>query len=638
MNPTDPPDDSWLSTAMTSLLHGTRPLSTLARTLSCVIFVLWLVRRRKNRTQLISDLAQVGSSYNAEYEEDKSHFDIIIAGGGTSGCVLAARLSEDPNVKVLLLDAGQSSQTLEYSRIPSGFGRLLRSTHAFPLWTTPQTHASNKPKFWPRAKVLGGCSAMNAMMAQYGSPSDFDAWAQEIQDPSWAWKNLSKYFRKFETFVAHPDYPDVDLGNRGKYGPVTIGYFNSITQTSKAFVKACVEVGMDWTPDFLMKSCGVSRVLTYVDKRFQRVSAESAYLTPEVLKRPNLKVAINARVLRILFDTKKSRPRAIGVEYSESQKLPPLRSFAKKEVIISAGAVHSPHILMLSGIGPSFHLRVNKIPLLQDLPGVGQHLTDHCVVDAYFKDKTESSFKFFRPSGLSEFGQLMKAAWTYRLGFGGPLASNFGECGAFFRSDDPVLFPPKEFHEKLVDTTSGPESPDLEIFSTPFAYRDHGVEWFDALHCYLLRPASRGEVRLTSSNPWSLPSVNPNYLQSPADIEKLLRGLRLMLRIAQTEALNPYLDESSTHPSLDHSLHLKSDEELLQLIRDRLETVYHPTSTCRMAPLEKGGVVDGELRVYGVQGLRVCDASVFTEIVSGHTAGACYAIAEKLADDIKLAY
>ncbi|KAG6814644.1 hypothetical protein H0H93_012789 [Arthromyces matolae] len=224
----------------------------------------------------------------------------------------------------------------------------------------------------------------------------------------------------------------------------------------------------------------------------------------------------------------------------------------------------------------------------------------------------------------------------------------WGESAAFVRTDDPVLFPKERYPETLPDSTSGPGAPDLEFFTTPLAYKEHGDIGFDvhtyALHVYLVssqrkaiknRPVSRGSVLLRSADPSDCPIVNPNYLQAPEDAAKLIRGVRLLLKIAQTEPFASYLDHNFLRSDLDHGLHLKSDEELLELVKERVETVYHPASTCRMAPQDMNGVVDSQLRVYGIDGLRVCDASIYPWIVSGHTAGACYAMGEKLADLLK---
>uniref|UniRef100_A0A8H8CLS0 pyranose dehydrogenase (acceptor) n=1 Tax=Psilocybe cubensis TaxID=181762 RepID=A0A8H8CLS0_PSICU len=613
-----------------------------------------------------SNLDKVGQRTEvASQSGPGGQYDIIVVGGGTSGCALAARLSEDPNLRVLLLEAGGSGKALSDSSTPAGFGRLLyNAKHVHQLRTESQVAAGGKVNFWPRAKMLGGCSSINAQMAQYGAFGDFDEWATYIEDDSWSWKNISQYFRRFEAFQPHPDYPEVDASARGLSGPVHVGFYNTVTKASHAFIKSCVAVGIPFTADFNGKNgtIGAGRIMTYVDKNYKRVSAETAYLTPEVLARPNLTVAINATVTRILFDKSTNpRPRAIGVEFGRKEGGQTWQAFASKEVVLSGGAVHSPHILLLSGIGASTDLKKHGITPILDLPGVGKRLVDHPVVDLFFKDKHNVSAKYLKPRSLKDFWKVLNAVVQYKLGKGGPLAMNFGESAAFVRSDDPRLFPKAEFPDKLVDSTSAADSPDLEIFSTPFAYKEHGQAFFDVhtygLHIYLLRPMSHGEVLLKSRSPWALPSVNPNYLSAPEDVAKLARGVKLALRIAQADPLASHLDSTFTRTDFDHQLHLRSDDEINALVRERVETVYHPASTCRMAPKEDGGVVDGKLRVYGVDGLRVCDASVFPWIISGHTvslrllghmdsclngemnqAGGCFAIAEKLAEEMKGEY
>ncbi|KAJ7285268.1 hypothetical protein C8J57DRAFT_1671770 [Mycena rebaudengoi] len=577
------------------------------------------------KAKYILNLSSVGVTSGQQASQD---YDVIIVGGGTSGCVLAARLTEDPSIRVLVLEAGgrfvepgveafpvtdteHSGRQLPFSRIPSGFSKLFWTKHVYRFITEPQVFAKSQKRFFPRAKLLGGCSSINAQMAQYGAPDDFDQWAALTGDESWSWKNLRGYFKKFEKYKSDPAYPLVDTADHGADGPVRIGYFNHVSVTSKAFLRACAEVGIPLVPDFNVDKgpIGASRVMTYVDERGERVSSETAYLTQDVLSRPNLKVAIHAQVTRVLFDQVEGATRAVGVEFANSANGPRYKAHARKEVILSGGAIHSPH-----GIGPAKAVGKVRNPLVHDLPGVGANLVDHPVVDVYFKDKLNNSTSVLEPrtvwQGLQAVGHLVQYMMTGK----GLAATNFGESAAFVRTDDPVLFPPSKFPEKLVDSTSGPRGPDLELFTTPMTYKDHGRIMFPmhtyALHCYLVRPSSRGEVSLASADPWALPSVNPK----PA-----------RWTLISTTAIRI--------PTLDHAA--KTDEEVWELVKERVETVYHPTSTCRMAPAEENGVVDSKLRVYGIKGLRVCDASIFPWIVSGHTAGACLAIGEKFSDDLK---
>lgn len=623
--------------------------------LAAAVSLLLIRRAKRKRDYFIRDLGLVGKGLPRQAGEGTSivnnapEYDVIIVGGGTAGCVLASRLSEDPTVRVLLLEAGGSGVNLPFTRIPAAYSRLFHTKHDYGLHTVPQSEAGGRSRYWPRGKMLGGCSSINAMMFQCGAPSDYDEWARlgGEEASSWSYKNLQKYFLKFEKFSPSKSFASVDSSLRGAAGPIQTGYFGNFSRFSSSFVEACKEVGIPYRPDINTASgtLGTSKIMTYIDSTGSRVSTESAYLTEHVLRRPNLKVAIHATTTKVLLESVNGDTRAVGVEFAQSEHGTRFVARARKEVVLSAGAVHTPQILMLSGIGPAEQLAQHLIPVLVDLPGVGQNLIDHPVVDVNFHAKRGESINYVgKPQGVYEIVKTLGATLQYLVTRKGPLTTNVGESAAFVRSSDAALFPPVEYGQPPEDATSGPDAPDIELFATPVAYKEHGYAPLPqpsgelvALHAVLLRPTSKGSISLRSSNPFKPPVIDPRYLDTQHDVDVLVRALQLLGRLVRTNPLASVLRQSGTHPELDHRLHELSAEQLQKIVRDRVETLYHPTSTARMMPRDQGGVVDASLRVHGVPNLRVVDASIFPNIIAGHTAAPVIAVAEKAADLIRTA-
>ncbi|KAG6331198.1 hypothetical protein ID866_7893 [Astraeus odoratus] len=498
-----------------------------------IIFALFaaIVLRRSftKQPRLITDYTKVASEVDPR-DREFDEYDYIIVGGGTAGCVLASRLSENPNVRVLVIEAGASGKELSGSRIPAAYKNLVGTTHDYRLYTVPQPHVENKQIYWPRARLLGGCSSINAQMAQYGAPSDFDEFGEILGDDSWSWNNFKEYFRKFESYSPNPRFPHVDISQRGLSGPVTIGYNAHTWKGSEMFVEACMNVGVQFSPDFNTSrgTLGVNKIMSYVDNDGVRVSTETAYLTPDVLARPNLTVVTQARATRILFDSsdRNGTPRAIGVEFSAFKRTKEDRRFrvkARKEVITCCGAVHTPQLLMLSGIGPAPHLAEHDIPIVLDAPGVGSNLLDHPAFRMRLAEKMGISLGYLRAHGLHEKIKFLRDVLQYQIWGKGPLSSNLGEAAAFCRSDDPVLFPP-EYNDSIEDSTSGPGAPDIEVIVIPAVIcpEDKSVEQSVSgymLLAALLRPTSVGTIKLKSADPWAAPVIDPNYLSTQHDID-----------------------------------------------------------------------------------------------------------------------
>ncbi|KAI0789860.1 GMC oxidoreductase [Abortiporus biennis] len=629
---------------MSSKISSARLLLKTSVSLGVLLLVLryWSKRRQGKPSKLI---ALGGQDVQTALESQK--YDVIIVGGGTAGCALASRISEDPSINVLLLEAGTSLAKQPPVTIPAGGSTLFRSKHDYHLYTEAQPDAGGRAWYWPRAKLMGGCSNINAMVLHYGAPSDYDEWVRlqngEDGAEEWSYEDFAPYFRKFERYNPSKNCPEIASSLHGSSGVIDFGHYSYTSEAGTNFIKACGGLGIPLNPDVNLAqgTLGATKLMSFVDSKGRRVTTESAYFTEDVLKRPNLTIISKASVSRILFDFGETT-RASGVEFVDgSGKKHQVK--AGKEVVLAAGAVHTPQLLMVSGVGPAEELKKHNIPIIAELPGVGAHLMDHPVVDLFFMDKTESSIAYLRPQNLGQHLRLIKALIQYNLTGSGPLTCNVAESAAFVRSLDENLFPDEEYPQenKPTDVTSGPQGPDLELFSSPFIYKDHGfiqtpVGSYFSIHVVLVRPKSKGTITLQSSNPFDSPIINPNYFSDPNDISILVRGVRLASRIAHAKPLSDMLDpRGDIDPLMHHNIDSLTDEEVATLVRGRAETLYHPACTARMAPLEDGGVVDPQLRVYGIPNLRIADASIFPTIISGHTAGTVIAIGEKAADLVK---
>jgi choline dehydrogenase len=515
-------------------------------------------------------------------------FDYIIVGAGPAGCVLANRLSSERHTSVLLLEAGGHDRHPEV-RTPAAFSRTFKTELDWNFQTDPEPALNERRLYWPRGKLIGGCSSINAMIHVRGHPAVYDHWAA-LGNRGWAFDEVLPYFRRAESNSRGAS----EL--RGGSGPLRVADPRDPNPLSHRFVEAAAEVGITPRADFndrAQEGVGFFQLNVH---RGRRWSAADAYLKP-VFGRTNLEVLTHAHVTRILID----HGRATGVSFLHEGV--PTEARAEREVILCAGAVASPHLLMLSGVGPANELHDMGIAVVRDLPGVGANLQDHPVVGLEYRSLRPVSLRRARrPWNLLRY-------FAFRRG---PLASNVAEAGAFVRvrSDSPW--------------------PDLQFHFGPGLYRDHGFAQTEG-HGFtigptLVRPASRGRIRLRSSDPLEPPSIQPNYLAATEDLEVLLEGVRLARRISSASAFDGWRDEEILPGRT-----VSSRDGLEAFVRERAQTLYHPTSTCTMGTGD-GAVVDPNLRVRDVEGLRVADASIMPSIVNGNTHAATVMIAEKAAD------
>jgi choline dehydrogenase len=511
-------------------------------------------------------------------------FDYVIVGAGSAGCVLAARLSEDPDVSVALLEAG-GEDTAPEIRIPAIFPIMFKTDLDWDLFGDPEPGMDYRRLYLPRGRMLGGCSSINAMIYVRGNRLDYDEWAA-AGCQGWSYDEVLPYFKRSE---------DNERGEdqfHGVGGPLTVGESRSMHPLVDAMIEAAREAGHEYNPDFNgARQEGVGRFqLTQRDGR--RLSTSDAFLHP-VRQRPNLTVLTHAHALRLLFDG----ARASGVEYARLDET--RQVFAAREVIVSAGTYYSPQLLMLSGIGPEDQLTPMGIEVREALP-VGENLQDHCMCNLNYTTTGPSLFDALAPENFVLFETEGR----------GPLTSNIPEGAGFFRA------------------RSGVPAPDIEFHLAPGMLYDGGLTAPEAPGMaygpVVIKPTSRGRVMLRSPMPRAKPRILCNFLTTDEDRASMVAGLRMALEMAEQPALRAVIDQPFRVPDSD------ADEDLLAFARREGMTVFHPTSTCAM-----GAVVDSELKVHGVEGLRVADASVMPEITRANTNAATIMIAEKAADLIR---
>jgi choline dehydrogenase len=521
-------------------------------------------------------------------------YDYIVVGAGSAGCVLAARLSEDENVNVLLIEAGPPD-TLDNIHIPLGVASLVRTAVDWDMWTGHEPHCDGRRVYLPRGRTLGGSSSTNAMVYIRGNAADYDGWRDAGCD-GWGYDDLLPYFKRSE---------DNERGAseyHGVGGPLSVSDGRHPNPMMDAVVEAGIQAGLTANDDFNGQSQDGMGHYQLTQRRGRRCSASVAYLHP-ALARPNLTVECNVHVERVVFDGL----RAVGVEGKRLGET--LRFGCQREVILSGGTYNSPQLLMLSGIGPAEHLASRLIMPIADRPMVGRNLQDHVQLWGMWRsDAAVSLASAMAPENVE--ANLIE----FETNGSGPFTSNLAEVGGFAKSSGDLAAPDLQIHA----------IPGMLSEDPPFGDAEHGI----AIGVCLLTPSSRGEVFLASPEPTAKPHIMHRYFADEDDVRRMEAGVALVMEIARQQALAPYCSHPEQVPTSG------AEADVRAFMRRHAQTLYHPVGTCAMGAGDEA-VVDTELRVRGVEGLRVVDASVMPTVPRGNTNAPTIAIAERASDLIR---
>ena len=528
-------------------------------------------------------------------------FDYVIVGGGSAGCALAGRLSEDPNTTVCVLEAGGMDSSV-LVKAPLGFAimlpfGLMNSWHYF---TTPQKGLGGRKGFQPRGKVLGGSSSVNAQVYTRGNRNDYDGWAA-LGNPGWGYNDLLPLFKRAEN--SHCFNNNAYHGNSG---PLHVSYLRSPSAANEAFRTACVEKGIPFNPDYNGASqYGISPTQS-TQYNGERWNAARAYLHANA-DRKNLTVLTGCHTRKVVLEGKN----AVGVEFRRDGQVQQVR--ARKEVVLSAGAYGSPHLLMLSGIGPAAHLQQHGIAVVHDLPGVGQNLQDHITSNLIYRTP-----RWKDTVGMSLRGawEIFKSIFQWRNERKGWVTTCVSESNGF------------------ISTCGNTDHPDIQLAFLPSIVDDHTRKQHlghgFTLHTTLMRPKSRGSVTLQSADPYQGPAIDPGFYTHPDDMAVAIKGARMGFEILEAPAMAPYRGKRL------HPFDIHDDKAMEAFLRATCDTEYHPVGTCRMGPdSDAMAVVDPQLRVRGITRLRVVDASIMPNLVTGNTNAPSMVIGEKAADIIR---